>query len=46
MVGENELTLGDIRALTEEEMVRLRGHFAWGAKPSVDSIKKVKRLFG
>ena len=45
-VGEKELTVGDLRALTEEELIKLRGHLAYGAKPSIDSIKKVKKLFG
>ncbi len=44
--GENDLTLGDIRALTEEELIKLRGNLSWGAKPTIESIKKVKKLLG
>lgn len=45
-VGNSDLTLGDIRALTEEELTKLRGNLAWGASPSIDSIKKIKKLLG
>lgn len=45
-VGENDLTAGDIRALTEEELKKLRGRFFGGASPSITSINKVKKLFG
>lgn len=45
-VEDNDLTLGDIRALTEDELNRLRARLAWGAKPTISSIKKIKRLFG
>lgn len=45
-VGEKDLTIGDIRALTEEELIKLRGRLAWVAKPTVDSIKKIKKLLG
>lgn len=45
-VGENDLTLGDVRALTEEELTKLRGNLAWGARPSIGSIKKIKKLLG
>lgn len=45
-VEDGDLTLGDIRALTEEELIRLRGHYFGNARPAIDSIKKIKKLFG
>mgnify|MGYP000318303980 CR=1 FL=1 len=44
MRGE-DIKVGDIRALTEEELLKLSGQFDWG-KPSPDTVKKVKRLLG
>lgn len=44
-IGDSELKVGDIRALTEDELMKLRGEFSYG-KPSTDSVKKIKKLFG
>lgn len=44
-IGDEDITIGDIRALTEEELMRLRGEFKWG-KPTADSVRKIKKLFG
>lgn len=44
-MGGQDVTVGDIRGLSETELTVLRGKFDWG-RPSENSIKKVKRLFG
>lgn len=45
MIGENKITVGDIRALTSDELMRLRKKFSWGT-PSMGSVEKIKKLFG
>lgn len=44
-IGDEYLTVGDVRVLTEEELLKLQNQFSWG-KPTIQSIKKVKKLFG
>lgn len=41
----NDLTVGDIRALTIDELLRLQSLFTW-RKPTITSIRKIKKLLG
>lgn len=44
-VGGSEMTVGDIRALTKEELIRLLPEMNWGP-PTLQSTLKVKKLLG